>query len=49
MTNQMLPLYSWGNGVVMILVFALICTILVAVLINFMMSGNKKKDQDQEK
>jgi len=49
MTNQMLPLYSWGNGVVMILVFALICTILVAVLINFMMSGNKKKDQEQEK
>ena len=48
MIKQIISLYSWGNGVVMILVFAAICAILVGVLINFMMSGNKKKDQQQE-
>lgn len=46
MKNLLIPLYSWGNGVVMILVFAVICTILVAVLINFMSSGKKKDDTD---
>jgi hypothetical protein len=39
-----LPLFNWTNGVVMIGVFALVCVILIAVLINFM-AGGKKKDQ----
>jgi len=36
-----LPLFNWTNGVIMIGVFALVCVILIAVLINFMTSGKK--------
>lgn len=40
-----LPLVSWGNGVLMIGVFALVCVILtVAVLLLVMGGGSKKKE-----
>ena len=47
MNSIELIVYDWSNGVVMISVFALVCIILIAVLVNFMTSGkNKTKDQD---
>ena len=45
MTNLILPLFNWTNGVVMISVFALVCIILIGVLINFMTSGKKNDEQ----
>lgn len=44
MINTVLAVYDWTNGVVMISIFALVCIILVGVLVNFMMSGKKKED-----
>lgn len=37
-----ISLFNWTNGVVMIGVFALVVVILIAILINFMMSGKKE-------
>lgn len=48
MISQTLALYDWNTGVILIAVFALVCVILVGVLINFVMSGKKKEDTDQE-
>ena len=39
-----IPLADWGNGVIMIGVFALVVVILIALTISFM-SGGKKKDE----
>ena len=38
----LIPLVNWGNGMVMIGVFALVVIALVAILVNLMNSGNKK-------
>lgn len=38
-----IPLVDWGNGVIMIGLFALVVVLLVGFLIYFMNSGNKKK------
>ena len=43
MINQNIALYNYGNGVIMIGIFALVCVILIVVLISFMNSGKKKK------
>jgi hypothetical protein len=40
--------YNWANGVIMIGVFALVCLILIGVLINFIASGKKKKDTQDD-
>ncbi|MBT8263537.1 MAG: hypothetical protein KJO05_11990 [Bacteroidia bacterium] len=40
-----IPLVDWGNGVIMIGVFALVVVILVAVTISFMSQGGKKEDE----
>ncbi len=45
MITQALALYNWNNGVIMIAIFALVCVTLVGILINFMMSGKKKDDE----
>ncbi len=37
-----LPMVNWGNGIIMIGVFALVVIVLVAFLINFMNSGKKE-------
>lgn len=36
-----LPLVNWGNGVIMIGVFALVVIVLVAVLVSLINSGKK--------
>lgn len=41
----MLPLVSWENGTIMIGVFAAVCIILVAVLLKFMFSTDKKNQE----
>lgn len=47
MINNLIALYSWTNGVVMIGIFALVCITLVGFLIKFMMSG-KPKDVSED-
>jgi len=47
MTNSILPLANWGMGTALIIFFAVLCVVLSAIVINFVMSG-KKKDNDDE-
>ncbi len=45
MTSKlMLPLVAWGNGIVMIAIFAVVCVVLVGTVIA-MMSAEKKKEE----
>ncbi|EAR02048.1 hypothetical protein [Maribacter sp. HTCC2170] len=37
-----LPLVNWGNGIIMIGVFAAVCVALVVALLMLMNSGKKK-------
>lgn len=46
MTLHNLPLYNFGNGTFMIIIFALVCVALVIAL--FMMMGNSKKVNDDD-
>ncbi|WP_299113895.1 hypothetical protein [uncultured Winogradskyella sp.] len=46
-SNLIALVYDWSMGVIMIGVFALVCIILIGVLVNFMASG-KKRDDIQE-
>ena len=46
MNKQVFALYNWDLGVILIGVFALVCVILVAFLISFMMSGKKKENKN---
>jgi flagellar basal body-associated protein FliL len=48
MIFQNLALSNWNNGVIMIAIFALVCITLVGILINFMMSGKKSEDTEEE-
>jgi flagellar basal body-associated protein FliL len=48
MIFQNLALANWNNGVIMIAIFALVCITLVGILINFMMSGKKEEDTEEE-
>ena len=47
METTNLPLANWGNGTIMIGVFALVCIVLVAVIYN--MVNSKPVDQTDSK
>ena len=47
MINQNVALYNWNNGVIMIVIFAIVCITLVGILINFMMGGKKKNNTEE--
>ncbi|MCW5520096.1 hypothetical protein J1N09_09620 [Aureitalea sp. L0-47] len=40
-----IPLVDWGNGVIMIGVFALVVVVLIGVTIYYMSQGKKKEDE----
>jgi hypothetical protein len=44
MTALNIPLADWGNGVIMIGVFALVVVVLIVLTISFMTKGDKKDD-----
>ncbi|WP_170234435.1 MULTISPECIES: hypothetical protein [Bizionia] len=51
MKSLMLPLVNWGMGVAIIGVFALVCIVLTAVVINMVKSDKKAKtktDSDKD-
>lgn len=44
MTNSILPLANWGLGTAIIIFFAVLCVVLSAIVITFVLSGKKKGD-----
>ncbi|MEP3211130.1 MAG: hypothetical protein ABJN95_18225 [Maribacter sp.] len=42
MSNYMLPLVDWSNGIIMIGIFAAVVVLLIIVLLNLMNSGKKR-------
>ncbi|WP_164483823.1 hypothetical protein [Lacinutrix jangbogonensis] len=49
MTSLSIALQNYNNGVVMIAVFALVCAILVGLLIKFMATSDRDKDEPKER
>lgn len=49
MISHSIALSNWNNGVIMIGIFALVCITLIGIMINFVMSGKKKEEEDTEK
>ncbi len=45
MTNLAIPLADWGMGTTLIVIFALVCVMLTAIVLSFIFGG-KKKDGD---
>ncbi|WP_170245285.1 flagellar basal body-associated FliL family protein [Gelidibacter salicanalis] len=37
---------NWNNGVIMIIIFAIVCIALVGIVINFMMSSKKSDNSE---
>ena len=44
-----IPLVDWGNGTIMIGVFALVVIIIIGVIFSLMSQGSKKDDTSQER
>jgi len=49
MISQSIGLYNWNNGVVMIVIFGLVCLTLVGFLVKFMTSSDRDKDEPKER
>ncbi|WP_417557168.1 hypothetical protein [Mesoflavibacter zeaxanthinifaciens] len=47
MVSQNISLYSWSNGVIMIVIFGIVCLTLIGFAIKFM-SGESKQDDTKE-
>ncbi len=46
MAQTFLPLANWGVGTAIIIVFALVCIVLAALVISFVMKDKKKDDSE---
>lgn len=46
MINSIIPLANWGMGTALIIFFAVLCVGLSAIVINFVMGGNKSHDEN---
>ncbi len=46
MINAIIPLVNWGMGTAIIIVFAIVCIALTALVINFWLSGKKKNEEE---
>ncbi|MDG2178936.1 MAG: hypothetical protein P8K68_09140 [Algibacter sp.] len=49
MITQNIALYNWNNGVIIIAVFGLVCLVLIGLLVKFMATSDRKKDEPMEK
>lgn len=49
MISQSIALSNWTNGVVMIAIFGLVCLILIGVLVKFMMTSDRNKNEPKER
>lgn len=43
-----LPLYSWGMGTALIIIFAIVCLALVLIVLNLMKTDKTKEDARKE-
>lgn len=48
MLNLLLPLYSWGLGTLLIIIFAIVCVALVLIVLNIMNNDKTKEDAQKE-
>ncbi len=46
MINTIIPLANWGMGTAIIIVFVVVSGALTVLVINFWVSGKKKKEED---
>lgn len=47
-TKILLPLYSWGMGTALIIIFAIVCVALVLVVLNLMKNDKTKEEAQKE-
>lgn len=48
MLNLLLPLYSFGMGTILIIIFALVCIGLVLIVLNIMNNDKTKEEAQKE-
>ena len=46
MTTFILPLANWGAGTILIVIFAVVCVVLSALVLSFIFGGKKNSDED---
>lgn len=46
MTNSITPLANWGIGTILIIIFAIVCIALTAIVLGFVFAGKKKPDEE---
>lgn len=44
MTNSILPLANWGMGTAIIIFFAVLCIVMAAIVLNFVLRGKGSGD-----
>jgi heme/copper-type cytochrome/quinol oxidase subunit 2 len=49
MISQNVALYNWNNGVIMMVIFGLVCLTLIGFLVKFMTINDRDKDEPKEK
>lgn len=47
MTNTLIPLVSYGNGIFMMAIFGLVCIALIAAVLIFMFGGKKNDNESK--
>lgn len=45
MLSQIIALYNWSHGVIMIAIFGVVCLVLVGILIKFMATSDRHNDE----
>ena len=46
MTNSITPLAHWGIGTILIIIFAIVCIALTAIVLGFVFAGKKKPEEE---
>ncbi|WP_271393898.1 hypothetical protein [Aequorivita sinensis] len=46
MTNSILPLANWGMGTAIIIFFAVLCVVMAAIVLNFVLRGKGSNDHN---
>ncbi len=48
MTHSFFPLVNWGMGTTLIIIFAVVCIVLAAIVIGFVMTGKSKEEIEKQ-
>ncbi|WCO03385.1 hypothetical protein [Psychroserpens ponticola] len=49
MISQSIALYNWNNGVIMIAIFGIVCLVLIGLLVKFMTTSDRDKEDPKER